>query len=188
MRFARGWSRFGSCRARWKSCDTSSAALRPGISLRRAAQAPSAPSPVASFGSLAPGRADRATLPPTALGLSVAILNGEQFLLPVRTGADHHQGAEPGVLAESDGEVHTVHPHVGVAPKAQVSGTKAAYSFCQVAVSRWILVGDSPAGILAQRFSERGRKSPVDSPRRYGSVAPRPLWATVACRAAGSGW
>src|SRR5712692_10116458 len=44
---------------------------------------------------------------------------------------------------------------------------KAVYSFSQQAVSRAMLVGDRPAASSPNNPSRAGRKSPVESPRRY---------------------
>jgi hypothetical protein len=63
--------------------------------------------------------------------------------------------------------VHAVHPDVDILAPREVTLAKGLYSFSQQVVSRAMLVGDNPAASSPNNPSRAGRKSPVESPRRY---------------------
>src|SRR3712207_2937277 len=88
-----------------------------------ACQKPSAPSPVASSGSITSPFSSRRRSSSTApaLGtLAKAVLNGQQLLSAARVGPDQDQEALPLVI-EPRGEVDAIGPEIHVAPGGQIA-------------------------------------------------------------------
>src|SRR5436309_782197 len=59
---------------------------------------------------------------------TIAVLDRQQFLIPIGAHADHHQGAEP-IIIQPDIEMHAVDPDVDVLTPAQVTSTKIGIFF-----------------------------------------------------------
>jgi len=128
-RLARACKRWATCRAGWQAGDTSSPARESRA--RRRGRPPRS----RVHHHLRPHGCDHAAplelaqqrLP--AFGaLAVAVLDRQQFLLPIGTHVDHHQGAEP-INLETDIEMYAVDPDIDVFALAQVAAAKVVIFF-----------------------------------------------------------
>jgi hypothetical protein len=54
---------------------------------------------------------------------SIAVLDRQQFLLAVWTGADHHEGAES-IIIQPEIEMDPIHPDIDILAPAQVAAVK----------------------------------------------------------------
>ena len=128
----------------------------PGNTLRSAAHAPSAPSPVTSFGSFMPAVAQVAEHGrPGVLALAVAVLDREQLLLAVLTDADHDQQAQLGILAEPHADVHAVDEQVRVAVEPQLPRAERGVLGLPLLGQPLDRARRQPRGVLAQQIPQR---------------------------------